>query len=476
MIDRDLLGTPLIDLGRKLRAGATTVPALVEACLAVEARTRTLNAYAEVYAQDARALAGAAQSLLDHGYDLGPLHGLPIALKANIAVRGRPMTAGSRILASTVADEDAVVARRLKGAGAILLGFTNMHEFAWGGTTANPHYGQTRNAWDPERIPAGSSGGSGTAVAAGSALAALGTDTGGSVRLPASMNGVTGLRPSVGRVGVDGIFPLAVSMDTVGPIARSSADCALLFQAMIGQEPDAAALARLESGLQRPLEGTRIGLIAGYATEGVQPDIARAFEAAVAVLERAGTRVIRLAFEGLDFAVDAQVIVDAAEPSTVHDAWIDARPEDYGADVRTLLVAGRAFSATEYLHAQRYRTFLRRQFDQALAEVDVILTPTLPFTAPRIGADTVMIGDVEENTLTGNMRFTSLPSLTALPALSFPIGFDRDGLPIGAQLIGGHAAEMTVLRFAHRFQMTTDHHRRWPAMLGASPVPNSAGV
>ncbi|MBL8583803.1 MAG: amidase, partial [Rhizobiaceae bacterium] len=363
-----------------------------------------------------------------------------------------------------VPDADAAMVRRLKRAGAVLLGFTNMHEFAWGGTTANPHYGATRNAWDIERIPAGSSGGSGAAVAAGSALAALGTDTGGSIRLPASMNGVTGLRPTVGRLSVEGIFPLAASMDTVGPIARGSADCAVMFDGMLGPTREFDAADQLLARLERPLHGLSIGIVDGYGEEGVQPDIAEAFRETIRMFERSGAVIRPLKFDGLEYAVDAQVIVDAAEPSAVHDAWIDARAEEYGSDVLAQLRAGRVFSATEYLHAQRYRTFLRMQFDAVFDSVDVILTPTLPFTAPKMGQEWVMIGEREESTLTGNMRFTSLPSLTALPALSFPIGFDRDELPIGGQLIGASMDEWSLLRVAHRFQAETDFHTRMPIL------------
>lgn len=447
---------------RQLRVGTILCLDLVESCLERELATRKQNAFTEVFADEARQVAKALQTLLDSGYDLGPLHGIPIALKANIALKNKKMTAGSRILADNIPSADATVAARLRKAGAVLLGFTNMHEFAWGGTTANPHYGICRNAWDSERIPAGSSGGSGVVVAAGSALASLGTDTGGSIRLPASMNGVTGLRPTVGRISVDGIFPLAVSMDTVGPLARSSEDCALIFQAMSAPGDRDQIADELRGLTEGTLGGRTIGLVSGYGGEDVQPDIAAAFEEMIRTFERAGARVVTKTFEGLDFAVDAQVIVDAAEPTTVHDRWLNERADDYGNDVRAQLLAGRAFSAPEYLHAQRYRTFVRKQFDRAFDDVDIILTPTLPFTAPKIGQDWIMIGDREESTLTGNMKFTSLPSLAALPALSVPMGFDRDGLPIGAQLIGASQEEPELLRFGHIFQTLTDFHLRRP--------------
>ncbi|WP_334173837.1 amidase [Pseudoxanthobacter sp.] len=455
----DLCDLTLTEAGKLVRQRAITLPELVTACLERAAATQSLNAFSDLYASRALTLAAAFQTLLEAGHDLGPLHGMPVALKANIALAGERMTAGSAILRDHVATADADVTRRLKQAGAIILGATNMHEFAWGGTTTNPHYGQCRNPWAPDRIPAGSSGGSGAAVAAGSVPAALGTDTGGSVRLPASMNGITGLRPGVGRISTEGVFPLAWSMDTVGPMARSSADCAHLFAALAGA--DGAALA---ATLERPLAGLRAGVPEPYASSALQDDVGSAFAGFLATLTALGVTVEPVSLPGLEAAVDAQVIVDAAEPSAVHARWIAERPDDYGADVRVLLQAGLSFTAVEYLQAQRYRTWLRRESEALLARFDVLVTPTLPFTAPRIGQETILIGGREESTLTGNMRFTCLPSLTALPAISLPAGFDRDGLPVGVQVMAGAQGEALLLRFGHQVQQATGHHARRPAL------------
>ncbi|CAM5761451.1 glutamyl-tRNA(Gln) amidotransferase subunit A [Labrys miyagiensis] len=436
----------IAEAARQLRSGHLGVRDLVQECLSREQATRHLNAFSDLYADDALALADAHQTLLDKGYDLGPLHGIPLAVKANIAVRGQRMTAGSKILFARRAEQDAKVTQHLKQAGAIVLGATNMHEFAWGGTTANPHFGPTRNAWDATRIPAGSSGGSGVAVAARSTFAALGTDTGGSIRLPAAMNGVTGLRPGVGELSTEGIFPLAWSMDTVGPLARSAEDCALVFAALAG-EPHPHRRRPL-----RDLSHLRIAVPEPYAFAALQKGVDRAFRASLILLRDLGARIEHVEFADLDLAVDAQVIVDAAEPSAVHAGWIRARPHDYGDDVRVLLQAGLAFTAEEYLQAQRYRTLLRRHFDALFADHDLMLTPTLPFTAPRIGEQTVLLGEHQESTLTANMRFTCLASLAALPALSFPIGLDESGLPVGAQLIGGDGDEWNLLACAQVFE------------------------
>ncbi|TCP82101.1 aspartyl-tRNA(Asn)/glutamyl-tRNA(Gln) amidotransferase subunit A [Rhizobium sp. PP-CC-2G-626] len=451
----DILELSIAEAGDKVRAGEISFPDLVTACLVREETTRNLNAFSDLYADEALALAEAHQALLTNGCDLGPLHGIPVALKANIAIRNRRMTAGSAILADHIAAEDADVTQRLKRAGAIIIGATNMHEFAWGGTTANPHFGQCRNPWDKARIPAGSSGGSGAAVAARSAYATLGTDTGGSVRLPASMNGVTGLRPGVGRISTKGVFPLAWSMDTVGPLAPSARDCATLFSVLSGSGD-------MLKSLERSLAGLRIGVIDPYSFQSLQPDIDRSFRQAITLFEDMGVVFRPITIHGLDVAVDAQVIVDAAEPSAVHADWIEKRPNDYGEDVRILLQAGKTFTAIEYLQAQRYRTYLREQFDTVFGELDLVLTPTLPFTAPLIGQETIMIGDDEESTLTGNMRFTCIPSLTALPAISFPIGFDSLSLPIGAQLMAGEDKEMLLLRAVHQFQCNSVFHKARP--------------
>ncbi|MFK0333718.1 amidase [Rhizobium sp. NPDC090275] len=454
---QNLTRLSIAEAGQLLRSGEVKMVDLVRTCLEQEASSRDLAAFSDVYGTKALALAEAHQTLLDNGYDLGPLHGMPVAVKANVDVQNEVMSAGSKVLSNNTAVADAEVTRRLKQAGAIIVGSTNMHEFAWGGTTNNPHYGPCRNPWDRNRIPAGSSGGSGAAVAAGGAFAALGTDTGGSVRLPASMNGITGLRPGVGRISTKGVYPLAWSMDTVGPMARTAADCSLLFSTLSG-------IAHNKTAVRKDIRGLKIGLIENYSFDRLQPDVEKCFRETLQTLETLGAIIETIKLDGLEVAVDAQVIVDAAEPSAVHDAQIREHAVHYGEDVRILLHAGMTFTAIEYIQAQRYRTYLREQIDRHFCDVDVILTPTLPFTAPLIGQDTIMIGDSLESTLTGNMRFTCIPSLAALPALSFPIGFDRDRLPVGAQLMGREDSEVDLLAIASVYQNNTDFHGEHPKL------------
>lgn len=468
-----LLEQPIADLGAALRSGALGVVELTRLSLDRAEVTSELGAFIAIDRDDALRAAHGHQALLDAGYDLGPLHGIPIAVKDNIELAGRRMTAGSRILADHVAERDATVIARLRRAGAIVMGRTNLHEFAWGGTTDNPHHGACRNPWDASRIPAGSSGGSGVAVAIGAAPAALGTDTGGSVRLPASMNGVTGIRPTIGRVSTAGVFPLAWTMDTVGPLARSADDCALLLQEMVG--PDArdavtrdAPVGDLLADVDLPMTGMRVGVVDDYSLHGLQRDVEAAMRAAIAQLESLGAVIVPIAIAHLDAAVDAQVVIDAAEPSAVHQKWITERPQDYGADVRLLLEAGLEFRAVDYIQAQRYRAALRSSLLDAFRRVDVVVTPTLPFTAPRIGETMVPIGDgVEVDVLVGNMCFTALPSMTGTPAMSVPIGHDAGGMPIGMQIIGAPFAEAALFRVGHAFQLATDFHRRRPPLPAA---------
>ncbi|MFE3837984.1 amidase [Pseudogemmobacter sonorensis] len=430
----------LAEAGRMVRAGETSFAELTRLCLDRAAETSGLNAFERVFETEAMVAAGAQDALLGAGYDLGPLQGIAIALKSNIAIRGVALTAGSRLLADRIAIRDAEVTRRLRRAGAVILGTTNMHEFAWGGTTANPHYGQARNARDPERIPAGSSGGSGAAVASGAVFAALGTDTGGSVRLPAGMNGITGLRPGIGRLPVDGIFPLAWSLDTVGPMARNGRDAAALLAAMLDQPFLPSA--------RRDWRGLRIGVPRGYVFERIEEGVGAAFSRWLDAVRAAGAEPVDIEIDALERAVDALVIVDAAEPTAVHDGWLDISPELYGKDVLNQLLAGRAITATEYLHAQRFRTVFRETVLALLAQVDVIATPTIPFVAPLIGQTEVILSGRPESALTANMRFTAIASCSGLPAVSFPCPGGAGGLPVGIQLIGRDGSEAGLLALA----------------------------
>jgi aspartyl-tRNA(Asn)/glutamyl-tRNA(Gln) amidotransferase subunit A len=466
-----LLDLTIREAGLEIERAKLSPVELTEAMLQRIARVdKTLNAYITVCSEQARAVAQAAEKMIRAGYHLGPLHGIPVALKDNIYTRGIRTTAGSKILADFVPEDDATVTTRLKRAGAVIVGKTNLHEFAWGGTTDNPHYGTCRNPWNPERFPAGSSGGSGVAVAARTCLGALGTDTGGSIRLPSSVNGIVGIRPTIGRVSNHNVVPLAWTMDTVSPMTRTVEDCVLMFEVIAGYDPldDHSAqtpLSDYRGELTRGARGLRVGLIRDYSLAHVQPAVGDTIRAALRTLESLGVEVEEIAMPSIHGNISAQLTIESCEPSTYHQEWLRTRAADYGEDVRTLLELGELYLATHYLQAQRYRNVLRKEFLRGFERVDVFVTPTLPFTATPCGATTVTIENGrEENMLSAIMQFTGVPSLAGLPALSLPVGFDAEGLPVGMQVIGRPFAEATLFRLGHAYQQATDWHTRAPRL------------
>lgn len=468
----ELLELSLAQAAQRVKSGEVSPVELVEACLArIAAVDDRLRAYITVF-DEARKIAKAAETMMVAGHDLGPLHGIPIALKDNVAVRGARTTAGSKVLANWKPDHDATVTERLRRAGAIFVGKLNMHEFAWGGTSDNPHYGAVRNPWDTERFPAGSSGGSGVAVAARTCYGAIGTDTGGSIRLPSAINGVAGIRPTYGRVSNHGIIPLAWSMDTAGPMCRTVEDCAIMFNAIAGHDPKDPSTSRAPvtdytEGLKRGIKGLRIGIVPGYFFHHLQPPVHDSVRAALKVFENLGADIVDVNIENIHGNISAQLTIESAEPSTYHQRWLREQPQNYGEDVRALLEIGEMLLATHYLQAQRYRSLLRQEFLEAFKTVDVFICPTLPFTATKVGAMKVVIENgVEEDMLSAIMQFTGVPSLTGLPSLNVPCGFDSDGLPIGMQIIGRPFDEAFLFQVGAAFQATTDFHKRAPKLHG----------
>ena len=468
MTEDELVELDLQEAAEKVASGEVSPVDLVQASLARAHAIEDTHAFISVL-DDALEVAEASAAMLRAGYRIGPLHGVPIALKDNFNMRGTVTTAGSAVLRGHASDHDATVVSKLRAAGAIVVGKTNMHEFAWGGTSANPAFGFVRNPWDKTRMPAGSSGGSGVAVAARACHAALGTDTGGSVRLPSAVNGITGLRPTIGRVSNAGIIPLAWSMDTVGPMARSARDCALLLSVIAGQDAQdpgtpAVAVGDYVGGLDGGVHGLRVGLIADYSLHHMQPAVEKAVRETVDVLVGLGAVVKEVEIPDIEGNISAQLTVESVEPSTYHQRNLRLHRDKYGDDVRLLLRAGELIPAVHYVQAQRYRALLRQQMLAAFDQVDVIVCPTLPFTATPLGETLVNIDGAEEDMLSAIMQFTGLPSLTGLPAVSAPCGFDHDRLPIGVQMIGRPFAEVTILRAAAALQSVTDHHWQSPAV------------
>jgi aspartyl-tRNA(Asn)/glutamyl-tRNA(Gln) amidotransferase subunit A len=433
-----------------------------------------LNAFITITAEQALAEARVAERELQRGRRRGPLHGIPIALKDNIWTRGVRTTAGSTILRDFIPTEDATVVRRLKRAGAVLLGKTNLHEFAYGATNQNPHFGSTHNPWLAERMTGGSSGGAAVAVCAGLCVAAIGSDTGGSIRLPAAFCGIVGLKPTFGRVSVHGVVPLAASFDHVGPLARSAADAALVLQVLSGHDPLDLTSASTPpedyfAAATRKPRKLRIGWPKEHFWERLQPGILKLVEAAAKNLERHGVSIEEVSLPTMADAVDAANTISIAEARAYHEqaGYFPARAAEYGEDVRKRLELADGVRAADYIKGLETVRRSKAEFASALERVDAIVAPTVPVVAPVIGSETVRIGHTEEPMRAVLLRFTRPGNLTGLPAVSVPCGFTSEGLPAGMQLIGRAFEEGALLGIARRYEMETDWGSRHPRMATA---------
>ena len=426
-----------------------------------------LNAFLTVCADLARRQAREAEKEIQKGRYRGPLHGIPITLKDLFSTAGVRTTAGSKILRHFTPPENATVVQWLREAGAILLGKTNLHEFAYGVTNHNPHYGPVRNPWDRKRIPGGSSGGSAAAVSAGLCLASLGTDPGGSIRIPSACCAVVGLKPTYGRVPLRGVIPLSFSLDHAGPIGRSVEDVALVLNAISGFDPKdrgsiaAARTISLES-LSKGVRGLRIGVPKQYFFYRLQGAVRERVREALRVLEDLGARIQEIQ---LDFMKETAFLageITVAEALAYHGEWFPQRAKDYGDDVRARLELGAKQLTQTYFQAQRGRILYTQAFSQALEDVSVLATPTLPALPPEIGQEEVKIGKGTELVRAALLRFTRPANLTGFPALSLPCGFSSEGLPVGLQLIGRPWDEKTLLRVAYAYERATPWHRKFP--------------
>ena len=431
---------------------------LTEACLTrIAEREPELNAFIAVTADTARTAARMADRELGGGRDRGPLHGIPIALKDLFDVAGTLTTAGSR-LPSEIAAIDSAVAARLRSAGAVLVGKTNLHEWAFGVTTDNPHFGPTRNPWAPERIPGGSSGGSAAALVTGMCFASIGSDTGGSIRIPASLCGIVGLKPTRGRVSLRGAVPLSWTLDHAGPMARTVRDAAVTFAAIAGHDPaDPGSVDHpvddYLADLERGVAGLRVGLAVPYFLEQADPVVAVAVRDAVRVLGAAGAIVSEVALPWTEALRATQRTILGTDAAAFHRERIAAHRAGYGADVAERIDAGMAVTGPEYALARRTRDELIRAFDGVFARVDLLALPATPSVAPlREGADAVAAAA----RLTG---LTSPFNLTGLPAISIPCGRDGNGLPIGLQLVSRRWAEALLLRAARAYERETGPER-----------------
>ena len=431
-----------------------------------------LEAYVTILPEEALSRAGALDDELAAGQDRGPLHGVPYSLKDIFATQSIRTTCGSTILSDWVPDADATTVRMLAEAGGVLLGKVNSHEFAYGVSTQTVH-ARTRNPWDLSRIPGGSSGGSAAAVAAGLCAFSLGSDTAGSIRLPAALTGICGLKPTYGRTSCAGVVAQSFTADHVGPMARSVADLALVLQWIAGFDKDDPESSRepirdYTESLEQSIRGLRVGIPVEIGEIDMQPAVADAFLEARRVFVDLECDVIDVSIPLLRDAGAINTAVIMAETTARHamwaETWFKGRDIRYGQDVQDLLDQGRDIGVKEFILAERRRRELRAEIDAALGIADLLLTPTIPFTAPEIGKDSVSLGGDDTNLIEGAIRFLSAFSLTGFPALSVPAGFDDQGLPLGMQIVGRAFDEATVLRAGHGFEIATGWTRRHPAV------------
>ena len=461
-MDDTLAFAPIAELATLIRRGELSPLELTELYLErIEQYDPTLNAYLAVPAERARAQARAAETQISSGTYLGPLHGIPLAFKDLVDVAGLPTTGGSTLLRDNIAEADATIARRLFAAGAVLLGKTHLVEFAFGGTGVNHHYGTPVNPWDSEvhRLPGGSSSGSGVAVAAGLAPAALGSDTGGSVRIPAAFCGLTGLKPTFGLLPNTGILPLDPTLDSIGPLCRTAQDCALLLQAMA-----APTLCSLVDRLEGEVAGLRLCFPREFFWDDVDAEVEAAVRASASVFADLGVYVDEISLEVLDDLAEWRngPSTTAVEAYLYHRRNLEAHLDQFDPIVSARILDGRDTLAADFLGQLRIRDELRRKARTALENVDFLITPTTPFAAPIL--DEIDRDDVYFPINGLCLRNTIAVNLLDLCAVSLPCGFTRDGLPIGLQLIGHPHDEARLLRLARAFEQATDHNLPTPAL------------
>ncbi|HEY2991913.1 MAG TPA: amidase [Methylomirabilota bacterium] len=468
----DLFWASMTELARLVATKAVSPVELVRVHLdRIAAHDAALRSYITICADEALAAAREAEAALMAGRPLGPLHGVPYALKDLYDTAGIKTTGGSKILGDRVPNADATAGRRLAEAGAILLGKLNMVEFAYGPEGFNPHYGDARNPWDraTHRLTGGSSSGSGAAVAAGLAPGALGSDTGGSIRIPASLCGITGLKPTYGRVSRSGVLPLAWSMDHVGPMTRTAADAALMLTAMAGYDPADSSTSVLpvpdyRAALTGDVKGLRVGLLRGFFLDGATPEVRSAVEAAGRTLAAAGAVVDEVSLTQMMNTAPAAFAIVGSEALAYHADTLRARAGDYDREVARRLKMAAFITGRHYVRAQQVRGLIRADVDTALARRDVLLAPSTPMPAPAVDERQVTLGDGPSLVRPALIRFTQPFNLSGHPACSVPCGFSGGGLPIGMQIVGRPFDEATVLRAADAFQRLTDFHARHPVL------------
>lgn len=440
----------LLETAAALRARDVSSVELTRQALAAIDKQKALNAFLAVTGDSALASAKEADKELRAGNDRGPLHGIPIALKDLFDTKGVPTTAGSRVFENRIPDEDSTVTAKLAAAGAIMVGKTNQHEFAYGITSDNPHYGAVRNPWDLERSPGGSSGGSGAAVAAGIVTMAMGTDTGGSIRIPASFCGCVGLKPTFGRVSKHGVLALGYTLDHMGPLTQTVRDTAVTMNVIAGHDP------RDISSSTQPVEDylpgeapsiaeVRVGLPDNFYLERADPEVVTAVHRMAALAESLGAHIVRVRVPDIDALNAVARVLLLCEASAALEPYLGRR-DLFGADVLALLDQGRLLPATDYIHAQRLRSLYRDQFKALWRDIDCLFTPATPTPAPKIGQYTIELGGKTEDVRLATTAMLRGINAVGLPALSLPSGLSKGNLPMGLQVVGPAFSEALLLR------------------------------
>ncbi len=457
-------------LGRLLRQGEISPVEIVEAHLSrIRDTEPALNSFITLLPEEALAAARQAERDIRAGRYRGPLHGIPVGLKDLFHTGGIRTTSGSRIFDTFVPSEDCTVAARFREAGAILLGKLNMHQFAYGPTGENPDYGHMHNPWNPELVSGGSSGGSGSAAAAGQCTITTGSDTGGSIRIPAALCGIVGLKPTYGRVSRHGLTPLAWSMDHPGPMVRTVEDAALAMNVIAGYDPQDVASANLPvpdytAALTSDIRGLRIGAPRQYFDAPLDPEVRRSVNAALGQLEALGAEVREVDFPEFQDAASISTTMLMAEASACFRDLLARDGASLYEPVRLRLEAGLFISAADYLRAQQGRALFDRAARRLLDDVDLLAGPTEPVTAPPLLQQQVLAGEQEIGTVAALTQYTRPYNITGFPAISVPCGFSAEGMPIGLQLAGRPFDEETVLRAAHAYEQATEWRLRRPPL------------
>ena len=475
MASNELLASTIAELAPRIRSGEVSPVELTEAALAhARAMQPTLNSFITLLSEQAMTQAREEEAAIARGDYKGPLQGIPIGLKDNLATAGIRTTLGAKVLSDNVPDEDAEVVRRCRAAGAVILGKENLEEFAAGATSNNPHFGPVRNPWATEHIPGGSSGGGGANVAAEVTFASLGTDLGGSVRLPGAFCGVVGLKQTFGRVSQRGLLVTSFNGDHIGPMTRSVADSAIMLQALAGHDPLDPSTVPVpvpdySASLGRGVQGLRMGVPSNYYYEDLEPDVEEGVQRAVAALEELGAVTVPVELPAMKY-IGAVRMAAMSDAIVTHEPFLRASRDDYGPDVLYRTLGGQFVLGHHYSKAMKAQRLIQEEYARILQSVDILVTPTTPICAPRIDAAYVEhCGETHRVRGPGSglvSRNTSPFNATGHPAITLPCGLNRDGLPIGLQFIAAGFREDLLFQVAAAYEAVSPSYGRRPPVLG----------